>query len=198
MGKVDEALLKRIADHQMLHGSFRRDLGVLNGKMGIVLFFFHYARYTGRVLYEDFAGEMLEEVIQELHSDLPIRFSDGLCGIGWGVEYLIQNAFIAGDSDEILEDLDQKIMEWDPRRATDLSFESGLEGVAWFSSCRLKTTVRNRMPFDQVYLSELEMAVQQKGLRMRLELDDVFVRVIDIGNIEEEVSWKYGLKMIAL
>ena len=33
MGKVDEALLKRIADHQMLHGSFRRDLGVLNGKM---------------------------------------------------------------------------------------------------------------------------------------------------------------------
>lgn len=51
---------------------------------------------------------MLEEVIQELHSDLPIRFSDGLCGIGWGVEYLIQNAFIAGDSDEILEDLDQK------------------------------------------------------------------------------------------
>jgi hypothetical protein len=125
MGKVDEALLKRIADHQMLHGSFRRDLGVLNGKMGIVLFFFHYARYTGRVLYEDFAGEMLEEVIQELHSDLPIRFSDGLCGIGWGVEYLIQNAFIAGDSDEILEDLDQKIMEWDPRRATDLSFESG-------------------------------------------------------------------------
>jgi hypothetical protein len=54
------------------------------------------------------------------------------------------------------------------------------------------------MPFDQVYLSELEMAVQQKGLRMRLELDDVFVRVIDIGNIEEEVSWKYGLKMIAL
>ena len=153
MGKVDEALLKRIADHQMLHGSFRRDLGVLNGKMGIVLFFFHYARYTGRVLYEDFAGEMLEEVIQELHSDLPIRFSDGLCGIGWGVEYLIQNAFIAGDSDEILEDLDQKIMEW---------------------------------------------AVQQKGLRMRLELDDVFVRVIDIGNIEEEVSWKYGLKMIAL
>ena len=147
MGKVNEALLKRIADHQMLHGSFRRDLGVLNGKMGIVLFFFHYARYTGRVLYEDFAGEMLEEVIQELHSDLPIRFSDGLCGIGWGVEYLIQNAFIEGDSDEILEDLDQKIMEWDPRRATDLSFESGLEGVACYSSSRLKSNLRNPMPF---------------------------------------------------
>lgn len=89
-------------------------------------------------------------------------------------------------------------MEWDPRRATDLSFESGLEGVACYVSSRLKSTVRNRMPFDQVYLSELEMAVQQKGLRMRLELDDVFVRVIDTGNIEEEVSWKYGLKMIAL
>lgn len=85
MGKVDEALLKRIADHQMLHGSFRRDLGVLNGKMGIVLFFFHYARYTGRVLYEDFAGEMLEEVIQELHSDLPIRFPMVYVGLAGGL-----------------------------------------------------------------------------------------------------------------
>ena len=40
MGKVDEALLKRIADHQMLHGSFRRDLGSTEWQNGncIVLF----------------------------------------------------------------------------------------------------------------------------------------------------------------
>ena len=55
------------------------------------------ARYTGRVLYEDFAGEMLEEVIQELHSDLPIRFSDGLCGIAWGLVVPDSECFIVRD-----------------------------------------------------------------------------------------------------
>ena len=43
---MDEILLKRIANHQMLHGSFCSDLGIQNGKMGIVLFFYHYARYV--------------------------------------------------------------------------------------------------------------------------------------------------------
>lgn len=43
---MDEALLKRIANHQMLCGSFCQNLGLLHGKMGLVLFFFHYARYT--------------------------------------------------------------------------------------------------------------------------------------------------------
>lgn len=40
MNETDEILLKRIANHQMLHGSFCGDLGILNGKMGVVIFFF--------------------------------------------------------------------------------------------------------------------------------------------------------------
>ena len=54
---MDEILLKRIANHQMLHGSFCSDLGIQNGKMGIVLFFYHYARYVKNTLYENFAGK---------------------------------------------------------------------------------------------------------------------------------------------
>ena len=50
---MDEILLKRIANHQMLHGSFCSDLGIQNGKMGIVLFFYHYARYVKNTLYEN-------------------------------------------------------------------------------------------------------------------------------------------------
>lgn len=39
MNETDEILLKRIANHQMLHGSFCGDPGILNGKMGVVIFF---------------------------------------------------------------------------------------------------------------------------------------------------------------
>ena len=150
---MDEILLKRIANHQMLHGSFCSDLGIQNGKMGIVLFFYHYARYVKNTLYENFAGEMLDEVILDLHNDLSICFSNGLCGIGWGIEYLIRRGFIAGDSDEILEEIDSKVIEWDPRRITDFSFETGLEGVACYVSFRSSSSSSfGRKPFDQVYL----------------------------------------------
>ena len=55
----DDVLLEKIANHYLFYGSFHSDLGLYNGKMGMVIFFFHYARYTGNSLYEDFAEEFL-------------------------------------------------------------------------------------------------------------------------------------------
>ena len=48
---IDEKL-RKTADYQMLHASFNPDIGLLNGRMGIILFFFHYARHTGNSAYE--------------------------------------------------------------------------------------------------------------------------------------------------
>ena len=81
-------ILKQIADYQILTSVFCSDLSLFRGKMGMVLFFFLYARYSGNVRFEDFAGELLDEVCINLHTSLPITFADGLCGIGWGIEFL--------------------------------------------------------------------------------------------------------------
>lgn len=35
------------------------------------------------VFYEDFAGELLEDICLHLPYDLAVDFADGLCGIGW-------------------------------------------------------------------------------------------------------------------
>ena len=47
---ADDVLLEKIANHYLFYGSFHSDLGLYNGKMGMVIFFFHYARYTGNSL----------------------------------------------------------------------------------------------------------------------------------------------------
>ena len=52
-------------------------------------------------MYERFADEVVDSVL-ELSNELPMRFSDGLTGIGWGITYLLLEEFIAGDIDEIL------------------------------------------------------------------------------------------------
>lgn len=135
--KEDDILLERIANHLIIQTSVMDDIGLYYGKMGIVLFFAHYARYTGCSVYEDFADELLGEVIENISDELPINMRTGLCGIGWGIEYLIQNHFMEGDSDEILGELDEKIMERDLRRIKDLSFDTGLEGISCYIRMRL-------------------------------------------------------------
>ena len=64
-------LLSRIAGHLIINTSFIKDLGLYNGKMGIILFFAHYAQYTQKDIYHDFAGKLLEEIYAEIHNYPP-------------------------------------------------------------------------------------------------------------------------------
>lgn len=40
--------LTKIADWLLLNGTLTKCPGLLHGKLGIAIFFFHYARYTGK------------------------------------------------------------------------------------------------------------------------------------------------------
>jgi glycosyltransferase len=125
-------LLVRIASHLILNASFITDLGLYHGKMGIVLFFYELGRYTGKNIYAKFAGELLDEIYNGLNNETLLNFQDGLCGIGWGIAYLIKAQFVKADPDEVLEELDKRIVEWDVGRITDGSLRTGLMGVACY------------------------------------------------------------------
>ena len=99
--------LSDIASLLMLRGSFMRSLGLLNGKMGAVIFFYYYSKYSGCSRYGKFAEELLEEVYKQIYNGYPLAFADGLSGIAWAVVYLLRNGFVkADDEQELLADLD--------------------------------------------------------------------------------------------
>ena len=149
-------LLNRIVNHLILHSCSLDDVGLFHGKTGVVLFFAHYARYTGIEMYDDFAEKLLEDIANNISKALPINMEFGLCGIGWGINYLIQNGFMKGDPNEILADIDEKIMERDLRRVKDLSLETGLMGIYYYLQSMMEFSVCNGkdVPFDHSYLSE--------------------------------------------
>jgi hypothetical protein len=128
----EKDLLTRIANHLIINASFLSDLGLYHGKMGVVLFFYELGRYTGKNIYDKFAGELFDEIYNGIHKGTPLNFQDGLCGIGWGIEYLIKARFVKADPDEVLEELDKRIVEWDVRKITDSSLRTGLMGVACY------------------------------------------------------------------
>lgn len=141
----------------VINSSFVSNIGLFHGKMGLVLFFSFYARYLKNDLYNRFAYDLLDEVYEDIHENVLLNFENGVCGIGWAIEYLIQNGYMEGDTDEILEDIDKRIMEYDVCRISDLSFRSGLAGIVYYVCARLSTLRKNNtLPFDSVFLENLK------------------------------------------
>ena len=154
---------QKIIRHFMIYSGQLSDQGLLHGKMGVIILLCHYSRATGNSLYEDFAGELLDTVYTNLNTELPVDFESGLCGISWGFEYLVQNQFTQGDTREILAEVNQWIMERDPRRITDASIEHGLGGILLYVQYHLYSCLISdkELPFDELYLSDLAHAATQ-------------------------------------
>lgn len=151
------AELSSIARRLMLYSSFMSNCGLLNGKMGVVLFFYHYSIYTRCSRYRRFADELIEEIYHEVSKHTPKDFANGLCGIVWGLTYLVQCGFVDMD-DDIFEELDAKIMEWDISNISDYSIETGLSGVGLYLMCRLhggKGNINIPITYSEKVLSRL-------------------------------------------
>ena len=135
---------QRIINTLLLNASFIDNLGLMHGKMGIAIFFFHLARETNNAIYEDYAGELIDEIYDEISGNTPIDFENGLAGIGWGIEYLVQNGFIEADTDEVLEEFDNQILKQFIYNApTELNLLDGLMGIGAYLLKRIQNPQAN-------------------------------------------------------
>jgi len=138
-----DSRLQRIANVLLLNASFIDNLGLLNGKMGIAIFFYQYARYTGNEVYERYAGELIDEIYEEISLATPIDFANGLTGIGWGIEYLVHKGFVEADTDEALREIDNSVYQsfiWSPLSIQD---QNSLFGFGFYCLARLKDSTSN-------------------------------------------------------
>lgn len=100
--------LKDLLRYGLLKAEILENPSLYNGKLGLAIIFYEYSRYSRDLLYRQFADELIDSII-ELPNDISMRLSDGLCGIGWGICYLLRKKFIVGDVDKILFYLDEII-----------------------------------------------------------------------------------------
>lgn len=84
---------------------------LMNGNMGLCVFLHHFAHNTNSPEYEQLADGLLDQVFANLSTSASPDFENGLAGIGWGIEYLVQNGFAEGNTDEVLEEIDNKIFK---------------------------------------------------------------------------------------
>jgi len=138
LGRNFDNRLHRIANILLLNASFIDNLGLLNGKMGIAIFFYHYARYLDNKIFGDHAGELIDEIYEEINTNTPVDFANGLTGIGWGIEYLVKNKFVEADTDEALSEIDNSVYRNSLYRPFLLENDKDLFGYGLYYIARLR------------------------------------------------------------
>lgn len=135
------------------------------GCMGLLMAFCEYGEYAHSDEYSSLACELLERVSSGImqESELPISFAHGICGIGWGMIYLIRNQFAEIDFSKEFSVIDRKTMERAPERITDYSFQSGVGGILCYVTNRLYFLREKGLPitFDTRYLDCLRNAARR-------------------------------------
>lgn len=154
---------RKIIDYLLLKSLYTNEMGLFHGKMGIVLALYAYAdRYHDKLL-EEYAWELFQQVYDGVHVNIPIGLEYGLSGIGYGTALLCELGLVECDLDEILSDIDTKIMERDPRRITDFSVRSGAVGIYLYIAMRQRIS-GCILTFDSQYLTELQSAMKGKDV----------------------------------
>jgi len=82
-------------------------LGVLNGKAGLALFQFYYAKYSNTETPADIGEDILAQSIESINQGFNYpTFCNGIAGLGWTLDHLQQQGLIDTDVDGLLSGLD--------------------------------------------------------------------------------------------
>ncbi len=118
--------------------------GLIHGNMGLCILFYVSSRKLENDRLEEIADHLIEEVFENINDKTTLDFENGLCGIAWGIEQIIRNNYVEGDSDIILEGIDSQLFAYlNKERMIGFDFTKGLSGFLFYLTSRLKNYHQN-------------------------------------------------------
>ena len=105
---------------------------------GVTILALLLSKTKGECIYEAIGGKLIDVIWSRITSATPCSFENGLLGIGWLIEYLLQHNLVDGNICEILEDVDNKLLTYNYERDSDFSIETGVMGFIFYMTARMK------------------------------------------------------------
>lgn len=185
---------QRLLHQIVLHSNDVPARGLFDGQMGIVLVLSEYVRAKKTRPLKTAINFLLNQVLNNLSTEMPLDFANGLTGIGWGVEYLLQNRFQRGSGADICAAIDQKLMLQNILRQTNLSLDKGLEGWLHYIVAHLQGAQRDgHQVFDAAYLHDWQMVCNHLiGQGIAPSLEALCKKFVALTN-GQQVSYDFNL-----
>lgn len=131
--------VKFILDHlKYLERLCKDDYSLYDGKTGLSLAYYLLFAKLKDNRYLAKGQSLIEDLSENISQVQTFDMESGLSGIGWGIEWLIQNKFIDANSDEILADIDDELYKTVVySKSANLSIATGTIGKALYFYTRL-------------------------------------------------------------
>lgn len=152
--------LRLIAAYFLRYGQTCIFNGLYYGKLGISIFLCHYSRFVKNERYTEKAIELIQQTKDALEQHFELYYADGLLGIGSGIEYLYAHGFLEGDSNEILEDIDNIVCVLMEKAVNEVDFNK-LNSIYNFENY-LKWRAKNKNIKESVLFSNLPKRLQDQ------------------------------------
>ena len=165
------------------------NIGLINGLMGYVILFCSYASYSGDESYDDEASRLFERICNLLDNENPVTLNKGICGIGWGILYLLSHGLLEEDMEDELVKIDKLVMERNISRMSDYSMMSGIGGIMVYVVTRIGLSKRSGQgypAFTTEYLDELK----EKALHLLQQDKEIDYRTFSLALQVEEMDEK--------
>ncbi|REG84538.1 lanthionine synthetase LanC family protein [Algoriphagus antarcticus] len=145
---MEQALekLQEINGYLLENAKGENGLGLLNGKLGLIIYFYHLARKTEDQEFLEVAENLVGEIFEKLReAKLPADFENGLAGIAWGISYLVNSDFVEADLDDTLGDLDDRIFKFleDQKGKLPANLRNGIIGYLFYCFDRLENSLKS-------------------------------------------------------
>lgn len=190
--------------------------GLWYGRMGCILFLAKFDQSYNNNLYEDLIEELINEMYSRIaNNNLNIDLGCGLCGIAYGLTWLVDHQLMEGDLSEVLFEVDRQIMERSPLRINDYSLKNGLAGILYYILYRIQIAQQKHLPlpFDAKYINDLNKAASKalkgnkitacyemaswlttfiKNPTLKLEIPDI-IQILNLNTITESNHYPLAL-----
>jgi hypothetical protein len=106
--------------------------GLLYGSSGMAIAYHLLSACTKDPVAENNASFLLNQIGDNLASLTDKDFANGVAGVGWAIEWLVQNGFLKDvNTDEVLPDIDYVLyMDVTMKKQLDISLAHGAQGKA--------------------------------------------------------------------
>lgn len=145
---MEQALrkLQEINGYLLENAKEENGLGLLHGKLGLSIYFFHLARKTENQEFLEAAENLVGEIFEKLgQAKLPADFENGLAGIAYGISYLVNSDFVEADLDDTLGELDDRIFKFleDQKGKLAANVRNGIIGYLLYCHDRLENSLKS-------------------------------------------------------
>lgn len=150
-----------LVNYLALQASQISDSGLFHGRMGIILSLYCHGVIHDNQSLCDYASDILQNTADD-YFDGDISIENGLSGLGLGFTLLYKAGMFKDNLNDILYEIDKKIMSVDSRRMEDHSFRKGALGVLFYIRTRLSVN-QECVSIHKDYIKELEANVKSKS-----------------------------------